>query len=173
MNAKNHYTPVGHVALSGRKPQGAPQPTEAAKQSAKELRATIGTSHEVLFRATTVFPFTLFPDTVTVDRSKLTVTHRTFFKVGELISIRIEDILNVVAQVGPFFGSVKISTRFFDERTPARVNYMWRHDALRLERIIQGYIIALKKNIDVTPLSAKELSGLLDSLGQSKRNENI
>src|SRR5947209_1395179 len=83
-------------------------------EAQKELRDAIGNSHEVLVRATTVFPFTIFPDTITVDRTKLSVTHREFFKVGDVMSIRIEDILNVTAHVGPLFGSIKIATRFFD-----------------------------------------------------------
>jgi len=131
----------------------------------RELNHAIGQSAEVLGRATTVFPFTLFPDTVTIDRSKLTITHRSFFSVAEVTSIRIEDMLNVIANVGPFFGSLKVSTRFFDsEKEPLKVNWLWREDALRLKRVIQGYIIAIQEHIDCSALSAAELALLLDRL---------
>ncbi|HUS26038.1 MAG TPA: hypothetical protein VMY99_01675 [Nevskiaceae bacterium] len=139
----------------------------------KQLERAVGGSQDVLMKTTTVFPFTLFPDTVMVDRQKLTVTHRTFFMVAEVMSIRIEDILNVTANVGPFFGSIKISTRFFSTEKPYEVHYFWRHDALRMKRIIQGYIVALQKNIDCSRLPAKQLATMLDQLGQGAPDEEI
>ncbi len=121
--------------------------------------------HDVLLSATTVFPFTLFPDTVIIDRQKLTVTHRVFFAVAEVMSIQIEDILNVTADVGPFFGSVKILTRFFDPERPYTVNYLWRSDALRIKRIMQGYITVQQQRIDCDPLPTKELVHMLEQIG--------
>lgn len=167
------YNPVGRIALLARRRRQPQSASQKADQAERQLTAAIGDAQEVLFRATTVFPFVLFPDTISVDRSKLSVTHRTFFKVGEVISIRIEDILNVTAQVGPFFGSVKVTTRFFAEKEAFHVNYLWRQDALRLERVIQGYIIALKKKIDLSALSARELANKLDELGKSAANQNV
>ncbi len=139
----------------------------------EELSTAIGNAKEVLVRATTVFPFTLFPDTITLDRAKLSVTHREFFKVGEVMSIRIEDVLNVTAHVGPLFGSIKIATRFFDLEKPYSVNYFWREDALRIKRITQGYIIAMQQEIDCSSLSTKELSAMLDKLGSSAGDKHV
>lgn len=139
---------------------------KAMDESIIELTQTINRSHEVLIEATTVFPFTLFPDTVTLDRAKLTISHREFFWTGEVMSIRIEDILNVTADVGPFFGSLKIFTRFFNVDKPYSVNFLKRADALKIKRVLQGYIIALQKNIDCSTLPTKELSAMLDDLGR-------
>jgi hypothetical protein len=141
--------------------------TSLEKTKAKKaLAKAIGGAHEVIVTATTVFPFTLFPDTLTIDRTKLTVAHRTFFRVAEVMSIRVEDVLNVTANVGPFFGSVKIATRFFDTEKPYEVDYLTRSDALRVKRIMQGYIIAMQRKIDCSALTTQELSRLLDELGQ-------
>jgi hypothetical protein len=142
------------------------QPTPADKPTEQQLREAIGHASDILMTATTVFPFTLFPDTVTIDRSKLSVTKRFFFAVSEAYSMRIEDILNVTADTGPFFGSVQITTRFFTEKTPYTVNYLWRSDAERIKRILQGYIIAMKKGIDCSAMPAKKLSKMLDDLGK-------
>jgi hypothetical protein len=138
----------------------------AATRSAAQLSKAIGAAHEVLCTATTVFPFTLFPDTITIDRSKLTVTRRQFFRIADMVTLRIEDVLNVVAHVGPLFGSVEIATRFFSEKKPYRVNWLTRQDALRLKRIMQGYIIAMQKKIDCSALSTHELATMLDELGK-------
>ena len=144
------------------------------KQKAKEeLTEAIGDSHDVLVRATTVFPFTLFPDTVTVDRTKVTVVHRDLFKAGEVLSIRIEDILNVTASVGPIFGSIKIATRFFDPSKPYNVHHFWRSDALKIKRILQGYLIARQQKVDTSVLSTKELAAKLDELGKVGPEEKV
>ncbi|HEX8762178.1 MAG TPA: hypothetical protein VF733_00270 [Candidatus Saccharimonadales bacterium] len=140
----------------------------------KELRQAIGGAHEVLMRATTVFPFVLFPDTITIDRTKLTITHRWFFRVAEVIPIRIEDVLNVTANVGPFFGCIKIVTRFFESTgkdNHYEIKYLTRADALRIKHIMQGYIIATQKQIDSSALSTKELATLLVKLGEGGPDE--
>lgn len=139
----------------------------------QELTHAVGESSDVLVRATTVFPLTLFPDTLTIDRTKLTITHRDFFKLGEVLSISIEDILNVTASVGPFFGSIKISTRFFDINRPYTVDHFWRADALMIKRIAQGYIIAHQKKIDTSGLSTSELARMLDEIGQVQKEEKL
>lgn len=151
----------------------APVDNTVQKQKAKELAEAIGNSNDVLFRATTVFPFTLFPDTLTIDRSKITVTHRDFLRAGEVLSIGIEDVLNVTASVGPIFGSIKIATRFFDPAKPYEIDHFWRKDALKIKRIAEGYIIAKQKGIDCSALSTPELAKTLDELGKVSREDTV
>lgn len=150
---------LGHYVTS--KGQHEVESSEA-KQAINKI---VGLAHEPIFQATTVFPFTLFPDTVTIDRTKLTVTHRVFFKVAEIVGINIEDILNVTPNVGPFFGSILVHTRFFDPDKPYAVNYLKREDALKIDRIMHGYSIALEKGIDASSVPTKELAEMLDKLG--------
>lgn len=165
--------PTPPVSLQQPQQQPRPHPQKLTQsESIRELKKTLSNVQEVLLTATTVFPFTLVPDTVTLDREKLTISHRIFFRVAEVMSIRIEDILNVTADVGPFFGSIKVSTRFFDVRKPYSVDYLWRWDALRFKRVVQGYIIALQKGIDCSPLSSPQLADLLDELGQGAPHES-
>lgn len=132
----------------------------------KELRAAIHGSHEILASATTVFPLTIFPNTVIIDRAKLTITNRGFVKTAEVMSIRIEDILNVTANVGPMFGSLHIVSRVMTNEEPFDVRFLWRDDAIMLKRILQGYIIAIQKEIDCSPLKTAELSDMLNELGK-------
>lgn len=142
-----------------------PQKTESAMESERDLREAIEGSKEVLATATSAVP--LFPDTVTVDRAKLTVTKRTFFATKNVMSMRIEDVLNVTAATGPFFGSITIVSRVLHS-DPYTVNYFWKKDAARIKRVTQGYIIALQRGIDVSSLSTDELARQLDELGEDK-----
>jgi hypothetical protein len=135
-------------------------------EAVQQLNEVVNGAQDIIAKAVTVFPFTLFPDTITVDREKITVAHRTFFRVAEVTSIRIEDILNVTSGVGPFFGTLKITTRFFDtERPPYTINYLTRSDTQHIKRLLQGYIIAKQKKVDCSSLSTDELSDMLDQLG--------
>lgn len=132
----------------------------------EELSATVGSSQKILMKANTVFPFTLVPDTVTIDRTNVTVARRLFYKLATIITIRIEDILNVTPNIGPVFGSLRIVTTFVDSKSPYTVNYLKRSDALKINRILQGYKIALQQKIDTSSLSKKELVELLDRLSR-------
>ena len=122
-------------------------------------------SHDILFKANTVFPFTLFPDTVTVDREKLTFASRFFFGVAKVTSVPIRDILSVEVDLGPFFGSVHTSSRYFITN-PYSINYLWRSDALALQRLLQGYIIAHEEEIDCANIDKSRLVSLLSRLGK-------
>lgn len=166
MNQQRHL----HInPFAGLKEQNDPD----KQDTAVKLRDAIGASNDVLYRAETIFPLTLFPTTLTLDRAKITITERNFFKTGEIQTIRIEDILNVTAQVGPLFGSVKITTRFFNPEKPYIVEKLQRADALRLKRILQGYLIARQNKIDCSKLSTAELARTLDELGKVAPEERV
>lgn len=135
-----------------------------AKGTEKLLTATIG-AHDILFKADTVFPFSLFPDTVVIDREKLTIANRLFFRVAKIISVPIQDILSVEADIGPFFGSVHMTSRYFFTN-PHSINFMWRKDAIKMQRLLQGYIIARERNIDCANVDKDQLGVLLLDLGE-------
>jgi hypothetical protein len=131
----------------------------------KDLKMLVERSHEVLMSANTVFPISLFPDTVTVDRTKVTITRRDFFWSSDVLSIRIEDVLNVSASVGPLFGSLTLASRVMSTIDHFRISHLWRNDAIRLKHMIQGYVIAQHNKIDTAHLSKKELIDTLVELG--------
>lgn len=141
------------------------QPALSHDESIKELQQAIHDSEELIIRANTVVPFTLFPDTIAVDRAKITITRRDFFRVSETVSFRVEDTLNAACVVGPFLGHVKMVGRVLSEQQEVEVGPFWRSDAEKLKRIIQGYIIAIQKGIDTSKLSTKELKDMLERLG--------
>lgn len=122
-------------------------------------------AHDILFSSNTVFPFTLFPDTISLDREKVTIIHRYFFFTAKIAHIRIKDILSVDADVGPFFGSLHITSRYF-VNTPQKINFLPRSKALQLERQIQGYIIASQREIDCSTIPKDDLLMVLEDLGR-------
>lgn len=138
--------------------------THRAVNSALEHEAEM--SQEVLYEATNTFPFILFPDTITIDRVKVTVTRRWFFGSSQVTSIQIQDILNIEANVGPVFGSLKIWTRFFHEE-PLIINYLSRKDVSRIKCILQGYVIAMHSEIETSGVPKRELIQMLQHIGET------
>lgn len=136
--------------------------------ASKKLEKIINQSHEILAEANTVFPVTLFPDTVVVDRTKVTIIKRDFFMSSDTMSFRIEDVLNAEVTVGPLFGSLTIASRVMSTTDHFRIDHFWRKDAVYLKRIIQGYVIAQHNKIDVAHLSKDELIKTLDELGHHR-----
>jgi hypothetical protein len=133
---------------------------------AEGLKRIVRKSHQLLASAQTVIlPINLFPDSVTVDRTKVTITKRTFFWSSSVISIRIEDVLNIACSTGPIFGSLTISSRVMNSTDHYEIDYFWRKDALYLKQIIQGYVIAQHNQIETTHLNRRELIQTLLDLG--------
>jgi hypothetical protein len=133
-------------------------------ESLDKLKEVVVDSSEVLATARTTM--TLFPDTLTLDKSKVTVTKRTFVSTSEVISMRIEDILSASVSLGPLFGSVKVLSRVMTPDKPTSIGLFWRKDAIRMKRLIQGYVMARQKEIDCSHLTKDELVETLDMMGE-------
>lgn len=123
-------------------------------------------SNETLLEVTSVFPFTLFPSTISLNRQKVTIINRTFFRTANTISMQIEDIFNVDSEVGFFFGSIHLYSKYFvnDAKT---INHIWRKDVLKIQRLLQGYLIAQRKEIDCSDIEKDRLVDLLNGLGKA------
>lgn len=143
-----------------------PQRLTNTARSTKKLNKIVAQSKEILAGAQTVIlPTNLFPDTVVLDRTRVTITRKTFFWSANVISIRIEDILNVSTSVGPLFGSITISSRVMNSTDHYEINYFWRNDAIRLKEIIQGYMIAVHNDVDTSHMPKEKLVEKLSELG--------
>jgi len=135
----------------------------------EEKLTNIAEAQGVLIQANTVFPFVLFPSTVCLDRQKLTIVHRVFFRTANTISMQIDDILNVDSSVGFLFGSLHLYSKYFvnDVKT---IDYLKRSDIIKIQRLIQGYSIARRRKIDCTAIEKNQLIALLNSLGDATAN---
>lgn len=123
---------------------------------------------EVLYSANTAFPFTLFPDTVSIDREKLTISYRYFFKVARVASTPLDDIEAVDANMGPFFGSLRVTSRFFVNNI-RDVRFLWRNDTERIQGILQGYKLAKEKDVDLSAIDKFHLVEMLCELGKEPK----
>lgn len=151
--------------------QSMTQMTDEERKKAKELeeaeklKRIVKRSHQVLASARTVFPVTLFPDSIIVDRTKISIIKRDFFWTSNVISFQIEDVLNVGCAVGPLFGSLTIASRVMSTVDHFQINYLWRNEAIFLKQLIQGHIIAKNNKLETDKLTKKEMIETLCELG--------
>jgi hypothetical protein len=134
-------------------------------ESEKLIHITDG-ARDNLITASTVFPFVLFPDTVSIDRQKLTIVHRSFFRTSSTICVQIDDVQIAKVDVGPFFGSVHLASKYFVDNIQS-INFLRRSDAIKIQRLLQGYMIAHHRQIDCSGIDNDQLVILLNQLGQS------
>lgn len=138
-----------------------------SNKEAKDIQHVVQQSHEILAGARTVpLPVNMFPDSIIIDRTKVTITRRTFYWSSQVITTRVEDILAVTSSLGPLFGSLTISTRIMNSTDHYEVNYFWRKDAEYIKQIIQGYVIAQHNSIETKHLNRDELVDTLLELGR-------
>lgn len=135
---------------------------EEELQKIENLKRQVKKSHEVLVAAQTV---AFFPDEVVVDRTKVTIIKRHSFWAVDVISIQIEDVLNVSSSVGMLFGSLSIASRVMNTTDHFDIHLLWRRDAMELKQIIQGYAIAKHSSVEVGDLPRDEMIETLRELG--------
>ena len=133
--------------------------------SEKLIDIAVG-AQDNLITARTIFPFNFFPDTISIDRQKLTIVHRSFFQVSSTISVQIDDVQIAKVDVGPLFGSVHLASKYFVDNIQS-INFLKRADAIRIQRLLQGYMIAHHRKIDCGSIDNEQLVILLNELGQS------
>ena len=135
-----------------------------------QMHKVVEQSQEILAGARTVIlPMNIFPDTVTIDRMKVTINLWESLWSHRFVTLRIQDILNVAANTGLLFGSLTISTRVMNSTDHFVIMGFWNRDVIRLKRVLQGYMIALHQGIDVSGLSTDRLVRKLDELGTDPR----
>ncbi|HWB38872.1 MAG TPA: hypothetical protein VG604_01390 [Candidatus Saccharimonadales bacterium] len=139
---------------------------EAKANEYDKLKTVAKESQGLLAKVETIFPLTLFPDTLIIDRHKLAITYRNFFKVAQEVSVPIETIKNIQADMGPFFGSVTITSDNFINNTQT-VGFLKRSDIKLVQKILQGAMVAVKENIDISKVETPQLKKQLMLLGEA------
>ncbi|HEU0266004.1 MAG TPA: hypothetical protein VFQ70_00050 [Candidatus Saccharimonadaceae bacterium] len=147
-------------------------PKEQVSDEITHLKHMVEHSHEVICDKSTVFPFTFFPDEIILDRTKVTIIKRNFFWSSDVLSFRIEDILNVSSSYGPFFGSVTITSRVMSTVDHYEIDHFWRSDAIHIKHMIQGFVIAKHSKIDLDELTVPEIVDTLNELGRDTSAED-
>jgi len=140
--------------------------SEVIIESSTKMLVNLSTgAADNLFAVKTVFPFVFFADTLKIDRQKLTIVHNDFLKVSQTSSIRLKDLRNVETILGPFFGTVILTSQHFLNNMQT-INFLKRRDAIYAQRLLQGFMVAHDAGIDTNDIEERTLLQLLNKIGK-------
>jgi len=121
----------------------------------KTVENLIKKSNRVVISISSVFPFDLFPNTITVEEGRITVVIRHLLTTA-MHSVDLKDISNVFINKSIFFSQIEIASRTF-ENNEVRIKFLRNKDASFLRRMIEGLRIFESKQIDTSGYSIDEL----------------
>ncbi len=134
----------------------------------QKLQRLAHNSNRILYLCKTVFPFTLFPDFVTVDQTKVVIKKSTFFLSNNIVTVLIRDIRLVEVDTGPLFATFRLEVAGFDYKV-IKVPFLQKNDAIQLKKIVMGLIVAQQQNIDLKKISKRELIYQTRKIGSPSR----
>lgn len=139
----------------------------ATEEDHIKLDELVDSSQKVLFTASAVFPFDFFPDHISIEPLQVNFVKKSFFATYHVQTIPIKNIADVFLQTSLLFASIKIVDASYIENSII-VEYLRKKDACRARRIIQGLVLAMKNNIDLSTFNAKELAIKAEQLGEAR-----
>jgi len=130
-----------------------------------KLRTIELKTDDVVFRASSVFPFQLFPDEIVVDKNKVNIINRIFFGSEMVHSIAIDQISDVALETGPLFATLRFKNKTapFEETS---IQYLPKSQAQEMQRIVQGLMLASQEKIDTTYVRNDELKERAEESGK-------
>lgn len=139
----------------------------ASDSESQKLADLVDVDHQALLICRTVFPFDLFPDTISIDRNKITISKRFFFYQRSIQSIIVTDLLTIVVEETLLLASLKIVDRLFHQDAIEIAN-LRKGDARKIRWLLEGLIIGKKEKVDFTKISNEELVPKLVQIGKTK-----
>lgn len=132
----------------------------------QKLKLLTNKSSRVLLKASSVFPFDLFPDEISIDGFKVSIISHDFFMSEDIHSVPIDMIKDIELYLGPLFATLRIVPDGYPGHG-LEVSYLKRADALKARRIIEGLIISRKQGIDPMELTNFEHDKQIEEIGST------
>ena len=133
------------------------------KQTVSDL---IKKSNRCIISVSSHFPWTLFPNTIEVEESRVTFIFRQFL-TSQSHSVDIKDISNVLIESSPFFATLDIVSRTFVENN-ITIGHLDPKKAARVQMIIEGLRTFAEHNIDTSNYEVKELIAKIEEFHTNK-----
>ena len=137
-----------------------------AETNRQALVDMVVNSNRILISATSVFPWDVFPSSIIVEETRITIIHRQLFS-SQVHSIDIKDISNVFINTSILFAQLSIVSDTFSKNN-IFVNRLWKKEAILVRRIIEGLRMFIRKGIDTTSYGKKELVNKLKELSTTE-----
>lgn len=138
---------------------------EEDKQIVSDL---IKKSNRRIISISSLFPWDLFPNTIEVEESRVTIIFRQFL-ASQTHSVDIKDISNVFIQSSPFFATLQIVSRTFAQND-ITIGHLNAANADRVQMVIEGLRTFTEHSIDT---SNYEISELIEKIEEFHTNKTL
>ncbi len=142
-------------------------------KSRKKMDELIANSQKPLYKLSTIFPLDLFPNQLIIELDHVNIYFREFFFTGQMRSVPIQNIGEVIIETSPLFTRLKIIEGMIGTGIELILKYVRRQEAMKAKRIIMGLMIANKQGIDLSDLKPEEVSIKVEALGKAQEPEFI
>lgn len=136
----------------------------------KKLRQVVSSTDSPLLSVKTVFPFSFFPERISVYRLKVDILFHHFFFSYSVFTILIDDLVSAKISTNLFFASLSFELKNF-EKNPEPINFLPVTPAARFQHLVNGLIAARNAKVDLTTLSDEELLDKVLAIGQPEKFE--
>jgi hypothetical protein len=137
-------------------------------KAGKKLDKLADSLEKPLLSVSSVFPFTIFPDSIVVDKKKVDIIHRDFFQSRRVFTIFIEDIRTVRVSNSLLFATVSFEVKGF-EQNPQPVRFVRKEEASRLRCLIIGLCTSEIEDISLDKVPVKKARKKLTKIGKLLR----
>lgn len=135
--------------------------------SQKKTLKKIASQDRLIFSCQTIFPFTLFPNTVEIRELSITIIYRYFFTSKKIISININDLISVDVVSAVIFGGIIFEPPDFKGGKES-IHFLKLTDAKKAGQLVTGLMIALRENRDISKIPTPELEKAILRIGETK-----
>jgi hypothetical protein len=135
------------------------------KQAVSDL---IKKSNRRIISISSLFPWTIFPNTIEVEESRVTFIFRQFLS-SQSHSVDIKDISNVFIQSSLFFATLQIVSRTFAQND-ITIGRLEAKKALRVQMVIEGLRTFSEHKIDTSNYEVGELISKIEEFHTNKKN---
>jgi hypothetical protein len=135
---------------------------DKAEKNRKAVEDMVSNSNRILLKVSSVFPWDLFPSSIVLEETRLTVIHRQLFS-SQVHSVNIKDVVNIFIDTGILFAQLTIVSNTFAENQII-INRLWKKDAIFMRRLIEGLRMFISKDIDTSDYKVEDLINKLKEL---------
>lgn len=148
--------------------------TKELEENKQRFKTIVARQDIELLRAKTVFPFTLFPDTLIIDTTKVTIARKQLFATEYVVTIPLKDLSDVTMQTALFMASLtfrympQTNSPGMTEPVAVKIVALRRKDAFKAKNILKGALVAKAEEIDIAKLDPEDVKHVLEKFGQSE-----
>lgn len=144
------------------------------KEENRQRFETITARQDIeLLQVKSVFPYSLFPDTISIDTTKVTVAKKQLFATEYITTIPLKDLSDVNVQTALFLATLTLkympqaASPGMNQSVEVKIPNLRREDAIKAKNILKGALVAKAEEIDIAKLSPDEIEKVLHKFGES------